>query len=121
RTLPGISGLTVGDEGEFGPLEASAWHGPRKTSRGSETSEGSPHAAATPLPWHLQQALQAMQAHAWKTAQWHLDRELQVHPDDWLAPVLQFRITIEQTDADADRREAGPGGLAKAAADAESA
>jgi WD40 repeat protein/tetratricopeptide (TPR) repeat protein len=55
--------------------------------------------------WHLQQAIQCGDNGLWRSAVWHLDRQVADHPQDALAFVLRTRanLELEQPDqADAD-------------------
>jgi tetratricopeptide (TPR) repeat protein len=98
--IPMATGLSLSGEGELGHLEGQAWQDQKNHLADSKTREPNPKnpEGKDRLPWDVLLGAQALDAGAWKAAQWHLDRQIKANPKDWLALLLRSRMNIERND-----------------------
>jgi WD40 repeat protein/predicted Zn-dependent protease len=91
-----LTGIQLSNDGLVQNLDAATWQKRREKLPGvRETflpSQG--------LSWHQHEALRHLQTGHSSAALWHLDRQLQMHPEDGLARVLRGKVYVEQQQLD---------------------
>jgi WD40 repeat protein/serine/threonine protein kinase/tetratricopeptide (TPR) repeat protein len=94
------SGQTLSPEGAVGVLDEPGWKGRQgaESPLGQGPGEDGPAEAA--FPGHDRQALRHLESGNQGAARWHLDRQLRVSPNDWLARILRTRLDVPQGQLD---------------------